>query len=199
MALIAPVVLIAAYLLGSIPTGVLLARTAGIDPRRVGSGNIGATNVARTAGGRLGVFTLIGDVLKGTLAVLAAEAISGEAWLCAAAGLAAIAGHLWSCFLRFHGGKGVATTAGVFLVLAPLATLAAVFMFAIAARAFRYVSLASVLAALTLPAASLALARGPEVTLAALMAAIAIIAKHHENIQRLRAGTEPKFGLPRSA
>ena len=187
-------VLLAAYLLGSIPTGVLLARSAGIDPRRAGSGNIGATNVARTAGGRLGFFTLVGDALKGVLAVAVAHAASDAAWAPAAAGLAAILGHLWSVFLRFQGGKGVATALGVFLVLSPLAILVSVLAFAITARTFRYVSLASMVAAVTLALACLLTVSSPSVRVAAVVTSILILIRHRDNIGRLRAGTEPRFG-----
>ena len=187
-------VLLAAYLLGSIPTGVLLARSAGIDPRRAGSGNIGATNVARTAGGRLGLFTLVGDALKGALAVAVAHASSDAAWAPAAAGLAAILGHLWSVFLRFQGGKGVATTLGVFLFLSPLAILVSVLAFAIAARTFRYVSLASMVAAVTLALACLLTVSSPSVRVAAVVTSILILIRHRDNIGRLRAGTEPRLG-----
>jgi len=187
-------VLLAAYLLGSIPTGVLLARSAGIDPRRTGSGNIGATNVARTAGGRLGLFTLVGDALKGALAVAVAHAASDAAWAPPAAGLAAILGHLWSVFLRFQGGKGVATTLGVFLFLSPLAILVSVLAFAITARTFRYVSLASMVAAVTLALACLLTVSSPSVRVAAVVTSILILIRHRDNIGRLRAGTEPRFG-----
>ena len=187
-------VLLAACLLGSIPTGVLLARSAGIDPRRTGSGNIGATNVARTAGGRLGLFTLVGDALKGALAVAVAHASSDTAWAPAAAGLAAILGHLWSVFLRFQGGKGVATALGVFLVLSPLAILVSVLAFAITARTFRYVSLASMVAAVTLALACLLTVSSPSVRAAAVVTSILILIRHRDNIGRLRAGTEPRFG-----
>jgi glycerol-3-phosphate acyltransferase PlsY len=187
-------VLLAAYLLGSIPTGVLLARTAGIDPRRAGSGNIGATNVARTAGGRLGLFTLVGDAVKGALAVALAHLASGTAWLPAAAGLAAVLGHLWPVFLRFQGGKGVATTLGVFLLLSPVAILASVLAFAITARSFRYVSLASMVAAVALALTSLLAAATSPVRVAAVVTSILILIRHRDNIRRLRAGTEPRIG-----
>ena len=191
---IPPLVLLAAYVVGSIPTGVLLSRAVGIDPRRAGSGNIGATNVARTAGNRLGALTLLGDALKGALPVWLAHAAAPSSWLPAAVGVAAIGGHLWSCFLRFRGGKGVATTLGVFLVLAPAAVAVALAAFAITVVAFRFVSLASMVAAMVLPVGAIALAADRAVALAAGMTAAAIIAKHRGNIARLLAGTEPKFG-----
>ncbi|MBI4517264.1 MAG: glycerol-3-phosphate 1-O-acyltransferase PlsY [Deltaproteobacteria bacterium] len=186
--------LLAAYLIGSVPTGVLLARTAGVDPRQVGSGNIGATNVARSAGTRLGLFTLAGDAIKGALPVLLAPAVSDTPWVSAATGLAAIAGHLFSVFLRFRGGKGVATAAGAFLVLAPLATIASVAVFAATAYAFRLVSLASMAAAGALPLLAMALGTSSAVAVAAWVTAMAVIARHRENIRRIAAGREPRFG-----
>jgi glycerol-3-phosphate acyltransferase PlsY len=187
-------VLLAAYLLGSIPSGVWLARSVGIDPRQTGSGNIGATNVARAAGARLGIATLICDALKGAVAVALALLASGPAWLPAATAIAAILGHLFSCFLRFRGGKGVATALGSFLVLTPLATLLSVALFVATVRAFRYVSLASLIAAASLPVLAIALRTSPFNSAAASAAALLIIARHHENIRRLRAGTEPRLG-----
>src|SRR5258706_115440 len=112
-------ILLGAYVCGSIPSGLWLARVAGIDVRASGSGNIGATNVSRTAGLRLGLLTLVLDMLKGAVPVLVARSISPDGWLPALTALAAFYGHIFSMFVRFHGGKGVATAAGVFLVLAP--------------------------------------------------------------------------------
>jgi len=186
--------LLIAYVLGSIPTGVLLSRAVGIDPRRAGSRNIGATNVARTAGRRLGALTLLGDALKGALPVWIAHLVAPASWLPAAVAVSAIAGHLWSCFLRFRGGKGVATALGVFTILAPNALVLALVAFAVTVAAFRIVSLASMVAAAVLPLGTMMLAANRSVTIAALLIAVAIIAKHRDNIARLLAGTEPKFG-----
>jgi glycerol-3-phosphate acyltransferase PlsY len=188
------VILALAYLFGSIPTGVLLSRTAGVDPRRVGSGNIGATNVARAAGRRLGLLTLIGDVLKGALPVVLAAAVAVSSWLPAGVALVTVLGHLFPCFLRFHGGKGVATAFGAFLVAAPLAAALSLLTFLVVGRLFRYVSLASIAAALTLPLAAVATGSDRWVDAAAAAVAVAIVARHHDNIQRLRKGTEPRFG-----
>ncbi len=188
------VVLLVAYLLGSIPTGVVIARVVGVDPRHAGSGNIGATNVARTAGRWPGVLTLLGDALKGALSVWIAQAVATTPWLPAAAALAAIGGHLFSCFLRFRGGKGVATTLGTFLVLTPLAATICVVVFATTARAFRYVSLASMVAVTALPLMTLACRADIDIDLAALITAGAIVLRHRDNIGRLQDGTEPQFG-----
>lgn len=191
--------LIGSYVLGSIPTGVLLGRVRGIDPRHGGSGNIGATNVARTAGRWLGLLTLIGDALKGAIPALIASSLSSDARVAAAAGAVAIAGHLWSCFLEFHGGKGVATALGVFLVLAPQAVAVAFVGFVLAFLITRYVSLASLIAVSLLPLAVFVIDVGAPTRTAALCAALAITAKHRDNIARLRSGTEPQFGAKRGA
>lgn len=186
-------VLLLAYLAGSIPTGLWLARLAGIDVRKRGSGNIGATNVGRTAGMRLGLLTLAIDVLKGALPVLVAVQLSTSAWLPACTGLAAFYGHIFSLFAGFHGGKGVATAAGAFLVLAPgvFGAAAAVFVFVVAVT--RIVSLASLVAAVTLTVASIVTARSGPVSAAACVVAVTIAATHRENIRRLLRGTEPRF------
>ncbi|HVN85011.1 MAG TPA: glycerol-3-phosphate 1-O-acyltransferase PlsY [Candidatus Binatia bacterium] len=190
--------LLLAYVLGSVPTGVLLSRTVGIDPRRAGSGNIGATNVARTAGRWLGLLTLLGDALKGALPVWLAQRVTSDPALPAFVGLATIAGHLWSCFLQFRGGKGVATAFGVFLMLAPSAVGIALIGFLVTAVATRYVSLASMVAAGVLPLSSFALAGNGWIAIAALLTALAIIGKHRDNARRLVSGTEPKFGSTRA-
>ena len=192
-------ILLTAYVVGSIPTGVLLSRIVGIDPRRVGSGNIGATNVARAAGRWLGLATLIGDALKGALPVLVAQRADSTPWLPAFTGLATIAGHLWSCFLRLRGGKGVATAAGVFLVLSPPSVAIALGAFIATVTTSRYVSLGSMVAAAILPITSFALDGTSWTTLAALATTIAIVAKHRDNLRRLSSGTEPKIGRPRPA
>src|SRR3954470_1895556 len=139
------------YLAGSVPFAFLLARKAGVDVRLAGSGNVGAANVLRTAGASRGVLVLMLDVAKGAAAVLLAHAIAGGATLAALTGAAAIVGHIYPVWLRFHGGKGVAVAAGVFSVLAPVATVIVGFLFVVTVWATRYVSLASVAATLALP------------------------------------------------
>jgi glycerol-3-phosphate acyltransferase PlsY len=188
-----------AYLCGSIPTGVLVSRRRGIDVRQAGSGNIGATNVARTVGLGSGLLTLLFDVTKGFLPVVAAQRLGMPEWGAAMVGLAAIAGHLFPIFLGFHGGKGVATTAGAFLVLAPAATGVVIVVFALIVLASGFVSLASILAAAALPLAALVLGYGGVTTLAAVFAAVAIALRHRDNLRRLRRGEEPKFRTSRDS
>jgi len=188
------ILVIAAYLLGSIPTGLLLARfVGGVDIRTAGSGNIGATNVYRTLGRTVGVMTLAGDCLKGLVPVLVAARLGcSEPWL-AAIGLAAFLGHVFTIFLKFKGGKGVATALGVFLGMAPLAVLIVLGIFIIVVWATRYISLGSVLAAATMPIAVWLTGAPPLRCAMTAVIALIVIAKHHENIRRLLAGTENKF------
>lgn len=182
-----------AYLLGSIPTGLLLGRLYGIDVRQEGSGNIGATNLYRTVGRRVGVLTLLGDCLKGVLPVLAARQFGLNADQVALVGLAAFCGHVFSVFLRFRGGKGVATALGVFLALAPLAVVAALVLFVALMLLWRYVSLGSISAAAIMPLAVFMLGGGRMLVMVTLAIALIVIARHCENIRRLLAGTENRF------
>ena len=194
---VALVLVILGYLAGCVPSGLLLGRRVGIDVRRHGSGNIGATNVARSAGALLGLATLVADAAKGALPVLVARALDGRPAVATAAGVAAFVGHVFPVTLRFAGGKGVATAVGVLLVIAPLALLCSLIVFALTFLLTRYVSLGSVLAAIAVPVAIAALGY-PRSTLAAasVMSAI-IVVRHRENLARLRAGTEPRFTLPK--
>jgi glycerol-3-phosphate acyltransferase PlsY len=183
-----------AYLVGSIPTGLLLAKAfGGIDIRTQGSGNIGATNVYRTLGRRVGILTLVGDCLKGLLPVLAAKWLGLPDLGVAAVGLAAFLGHIFPVFLRFRGGKGVATALGVFLATSPLAVLAALGVFIAVLISWRYVSLASITAAAAMPALAALIDRKPIIVAMSLIIAAIVIAKHHQNISRLRNGTESRF------
>ena len=196
---------IVAYLLGSIPFGLLLTRAFGRgDVRKVGSGNIGATNVARAAGMLAGVSTLLLDLAKGAAAVLLAERLSNDnaTWMMIAA-IAALVGHCFPVWLKFKGGKGVATAAGIFLVLSPLACLAAVILFLLVVIFWRYVSLGSVSAATAMPLLIYSLwaprhAPPPAVTVGAMAAALLIIYKHRGNLQRLLEGAEPKFSFSKN-
>jgi glycerol-3-phosphate acyltransferase PlsY len=188
-----------AYLFGSIPWGLVLARAFGnIDIRRQGSGNIGATNVARVAGAGLGLATLVADVLKGALPAGLAQWVdpAEAAWVAAA--LLAFLGHLFPVFTGFRGGKGVATALGGFLVLAPAAAAAGVAVFVALFAACRRVSAASLGAVLLLPAAAALLGHPPVVWGGAAGASVLIFWRHAENIRRLVAGTEPvfRFGRP---
>jgi acyl phosphate:glycerol-3-phosphate acyltransferase len=187
---------VAGYLLGSIPFGYLLVRAfRGADVRTTGSGNIGATNVARTSPA-LGLLTLVFDVLKGIAAVgLALTMFPGNRTAAFVAALSAISGHIFPVWLRFRGGKGVATGVGSFLLLTPKSILLAIAVFVAMMAMFRYVSLASVTAATTLPVFALLLHEGPSSAQIVLIATGSglIILKHRQNIRRLLAGVEPKF------
>ena len=213
------IVAVAAYMLGSIPAGFLMARAKGIDIRTVGSGNIGATNAMRALGKPLGIFVLLMDGLKGWLACLFGK------WFCIwyvchfslfsnvgldeqalesllpivqceiVAGIFAVLGHNYTCWLGFKGGKGIATSAGVYLALAPWALLVALAVFLLALLVTRYVSVGSISAAVALPAAVWILPPhnlllGIVTTVLGLLA----IFKHRSNIQRLLNGTEQRFG-----
>jgi len=192
----------AAYLLGSIPFGLLLTRLfGGGDVRKSGSGNIGATNVARVAGTLPGILTLLFDVAKGAAAVWLAGRVSNESatWMMIAA-LATLLGHCFPIWLKFRGGKGVATAAGAFLALCPAALLGSVILFLLVVFFWRYISLASISAAASMPLLIYILwaphhAPPPIVTFGALAAAGIIIYKHDGNIQRLVQGEEPKFSF----
>jgi len=185
-----------AYLVGAIPVGYLVGRVFGVaDIRRHGSGSIGATNVLRTAGRTPAILTLVGDIAKGAAAVLLGAAWSGgDRRVAAASAVAAIAGNCWSIFLGLRGGKGMATGLGAFLVLVPWATLPAAVVWLAVTATFRYVSLASVLAAGCVPLGALALGYPKASALASLLAAAIIIARHRDNIARLTSGTEPRLG-----
>ena len=205
MLLVSLVVITVAYLLGSIPTGFLLVRLfRHQDIRSVGSGNIGATNVLRSGGKGLGAATFFLDMLKGSAAVALGALLAAHLAptapvrnMEALAALFAVLGHMFPVWLGFHGGKGVATGFGVFLVAAPTSALAAIAVFALVLLLTRYVSLASILGAASFPFFAWVLVRGdrPPFFIAVQFAvALLIVAKHHQNIRRLLAGTESRFG-----
>lgn len=177
---------LAGYLLGAIPFGLLVGRgLAGLDVRTVGSGNIGATNLARAAGWRLGALVLALDALKGLLPTLAARLLSLPGWAPYAVGAAAILGHVYPVYLSFRGGKGVATSLGVFLVLAPLPTLAGAMVFGAVVAVRRVVSVGSMAGALAACATSFALDGASPSSLLLAAAALLILARHRENLARL--------------
>ena len=183
--------IVAAYLIGSIPFAWLLARQwGGGDLRRIGSGNVGAANVVRASGVRVGVVVALLDIGKGAVSVWLAAYASGNSAAPAAAGLAAILGHVYPVWLRFQGGKGVATVYGVFSVLMPLASAPALAVFIVTAYVTKYVSLASVLASLTLPSAAFIIGAPSASVAAALAVAVLVVFRHRGNLRRLRAGTE---------
>src|SRR6266853_4744993 len=179
-------ILVAAYFIGSVPFALLLARRSGADDlRRIGSGNIGAANALRASGVRAGVLVAVLDIAKGAASVALAMRLSGDARMPAAAGFVAIVGHIYPVWLRFRGGKGVATACGVFSVLTPMAVPPALLIFLATAWATRYVSLGSVVATVALP--SIAYATGASGTsLASACAAAALIMfRHRSNVVRL--------------
>jgi len=184
-----------AYLLGSIPTGYMMGAWKGVDVRSAGSGNIGATNVARLIGKRQGMLTLVADAAKGFIPVTIALQLLGLDWPSAAVvGMAAFLGHLYPLFLKFQGGKGVATALGVFAAWAPPATLILIIVFAAAALFSRIVSLSSMAAALAAPVTLWIFSYPPPVIGGSAVIALMIIWRHRANIRRLLAGTEPRFG-----
>jgi glycerol-3-phosphate acyltransferase PlsY len=198
-------VVLIAYLLGSIPTGFLVAKARGVDIRSVGSGNIGATNVFRILGKSAGAFVLLADAAKGWLAVfVVARLVSGwfypdagslaREWFSLCAGIAAILGHNYTCWLHFKGGKGIATSAGVLVALVPVPLLIILGIWIVVFAASRYVSLASICASFVLPFA--AWFTGKNLATVIVTAALAVLAiyKHKTNIQRLMKGTENRIG-----
>lgn len=186
-------VVVVAYLVGAVPVGFLVARAFGLgDIRRHGSGTIGATNVLRAAGWVAGALTLIGDMAKGALAVWLGGLVSVDA--APAAAVAAVVGNCWPVFLRFRGGKGVATGFGALLALVPLAVAPAAIVWIAITAGFRYVSLGSVLAALCVPLGAAMLAYPRPSVLASVVVAAIILLRHRENIGRLLAGTERRLG-----
>ncbi len=226
--LLPPAAVAASYLVGAIPFGFVLARVLkGVDVRRIGSGNIGATNVARAAGPRIGILAFVLDVAKGAAAATAIP-LAAWAWsrgtgpgaeglaafmraaysdgsyleLAMACGMAAIVGHVWTIFLGFRGGKGVATSLGVLLGLAPWPTLAALFLWALVTRVTGYVSIGSIVAAAALPAVLAilhrhTLARDWRLLVFALLVAAIVVWRHRGNVKRLREGTEYRIPFGR--
>ena len=189
------VVLIVIYLIAAIPTGVVLAKVMGYeDVRGKGSGNIGATNVYRVAGKLAGILTLCGDILKGFLPLLACKS-----WLAPTptqVGIAcavAIVGHCYPVYLKFRGGKGIATALGIFLVMSPVAVLGAAIVFGITVATTRFISLGSILAAMSAPLFVLMLNEPQPIFLATLFIATLIVWRHRSNIKRLMDGAEDRF------
>jgi acyl phosphate:glycerol-3-phosphate acyltransferase len=197
--------LLIAYLLGSVPTGYLVAKARGVDIRTVGSGNIGATNVFRILGKAAGIFVLLADAAKGWVAVsLVASLVSGlfcpevgetaQEWFRLCAGVAAILGHNYTCWLHFKGGKGIATSAGVLVALVPVPLLIILAVWIVVFAFSRYVSLASICAAVALPWAVWVFEGSRTmIVVTGALAALAIY-KHKANIQRLLNGTENRIG-----
>jgi glycerol-3-phosphate acyltransferase PlsY len=188
-------VILLGYLIGSIPFALILARRWGAsDLRLVGSGNLGAANVMRASGIPAGVLVAVLDMAKGAASVWLAARVSAGPALPAAAGLAAIIGHIYPIWLRFRGGKGVATACGVFALLTPLAILPALAIFTLVVSTTKYISLGSVLAAMALPPLTWVLGGPAPVVAAALASSIIIVFRHRSNLLRMRAGTERRIG-----
>lgn len=184
-----------AYLMGSIPTGVLIASYfGGKDVTKEGSGNIGATNVGRVVGKKAGLFTLLGDIIKGVIPVVLALIISGSPFIVSAVALAAFLGHIFPIFNDFKGGKGVATALGIFAVVSPSSALAAVVIFAFFLYTWRYVSLGSIVAAGAMPALMGIFAESKSYIVLSLIIGGFVIYRHRDNIKRLLEGDENRLG-----
>ena len=188
---------LAAYLLGAIPNGLLIARLKGVDLQKVGSGNIGATNVFRCVGKGWGIAAFVLDAVKGFVPAFCFPMLVPDApnWLGLACGVAAVAGHNWPVWLKFKGGKGVSTSAGMLLGIAPAAVGIGFLVFAVTVALTRFVSLGSILAAIAVPAAYLAMnGTGNRLLAGALVVMGALVVlKHRANVRRLLAGTEPRI------
>lgn len=193
-----PAICLASYLYGSVPFGLLLGKARGVDLRQYGSGRTGATNALRTLGPGASAVALLGDLSKGILAVALARLLIGTPWAEVLAGLCAVAGHNWSVYIHFQGGRGVAASLGAVATMAPPLAGVGIAVFAIVIAATRYVSLASILASAAVPVALAALVYGglfPSEYLAfALIAAGLVIFQHRDNLERLRTGTERRLG-----
>jgi glycerol-3-phosphate acyltransferase PlsY len=194
-----------AYLIGSLPFSAWLVRwSRGADVRLLGSGNPGATNALRVAGVRVGLATLVLDIAKGYVAVRVAQALGVEGGLLGAIALTAVVGHVYPVWLRFRGGKGVATAAGTFLILAPVALVVGLVVFAVVFAISRVVSLGSVAAAVTVPAVEYVVAArgGGSTELESMifwlgLITLLVVARHHANLRRVWAGEEVRLGAAR--
>jgi acyl phosphate:glycerol-3-phosphate acyltransferase len=184
----------AAYLVGSIPVGLLLARMKGQDPRKIGSGNIGATNVMRSSGKAIGILTLLGDALKGFLPTALFLYFGASYEIVSAAALAAFLGHIFPVYLGFKGGKGVATALGIFIALSYQSVLIALVIFIIIIAIWRYVSLGSIIAAVIMPFLLYFFGTPRSFVFLSIIMGMIILVKHKENIKRLLAGKENKMG-----
>lgn len=187
------IVVALAYLLGSVPTGYILGSLAGVDVRHQGSGNVGATNVARVVGKRQGILTLVLDVLKGILPVTAAALIDMSPSIIAVCGASAFLGHLYPIFLKFDGGKGVATALGVILAIAPPVAGILMLLFGLIVVATKWVSLGSIVAAVAAPIMFYVFSLDGSYTTMGAFMALMVVLRHSSNVKRLLSGTEPKF------
>jgi len=187
--------ILTAYLIGSIPFALILARRWGTaDLRRIGSGNLGAANVMRASGVTAGVLVALLDVTKGAISVMLAARFSQDAAAPAAAGVAAIVGHIYPVWIRFRGGKGVATACGAFSILTPFAIPPLLVIFLITVTLTKYISLGSMVVTIALPPLAYATGSPAPAVVAASVAAVIIVVRHRSNLLRLRTGTERRFG-----
>ena len=186
--------IVGAYLIGSIPFALIVARTWGVDVRRVGSGNPGAANVMRASGVTAGLIVALLDITKGACSVMLAAQFSQDGATPAAAGVAAIVGHIYPVWVRFRGGKGVATACGAFSILTPLAIPPLLVIFFITVTATKYISLGSMVATIALPPLAYAMGSPAPAVVAASVAAIIVVFRHRSNLARLRTGTERRLG-----
>jgi acyl phosphate:glycerol-3-phosphate acyltransferase len=196
--MIEALLILCAYHIGSIPTGVIVGRVRGFDPRAVGSGNIGTSNVARAGGASAAAMTFAGDVLKGAIPVMVAQAAGFPVATIAWTALATFVGSICSVFLRFRGGKGVACALGVWLAISPMVILFALAVFGVVFALGRIMSLASMGAAIALPPTVAALGLPHHYLLLAILMTALVLFRHRENIQRLSRGDEPRFQPKRS-
>lgn len=187
------ILVVLCYFIGAIPFSYLVSLLKGVDIRTRGSGNVGATNVLRALGPVAAAAALAADLLKGVAAAWIGTMAGGE-WLVVGCAFAAVVGHCYSIFLRFKGGKGVATSAGVILYLMPRELLIMLVVFLVVVALLRYVSLGSITVAVLLPVLALAMKEPFELLILCLLMAALVVYRHRENIQRLRSGTEPKLG-----
>lgn len=185
------------YVLGSVPTGILVGRVRGVDVRQVGSGNIGTANVLRAAGKWAAVATLVGDMVKGLLPVLISRAFTENAWVLAGVALAAVVGHCWPVFLRFKGGKGVATGAGTSIGLAPLVGLGLFAFWWAVVLVSRYTSLGAIAVVVASPIAFFLSGQPLPYVLYTLVGGALVLWRHRENARSLLSGTERKVGEKR--
>src|SRR5690606_955901 len=189
------VLLLGSYLLGSIPFGLIVGKLWGsVDVREHGSGNIGTSNVMRTVGKAAATVVLVLDVLKGAVPVAAAQGLGLSDWNVAAAGFGAVAGHVWSVFLKFNGGKGIATALGVALALDLRVAAALLAVWALVVFATRYISVASLTGAVAMPVLLWALGHDPQYVASAALISLLAFWRHRSNLSRLLAGTEYRFG-----
>ncbi|MEW6607784.1 MAG: glycerol-3-phosphate 1-O-acyltransferase PlsY [bacterium] len=192
-------VIIFSYLIGAIPTAYIIGRIFGkVDIRTVGSGNVGASNVYRIVGKTAGISVLIIDILKGFLPVCLVNLLAFATIYQIMAGLGAIIGHIWTVFLKFKGGKGVATGLGVFLGLTPIPVLIALLVFLLVVAISRYISIGSIIAAIFIPVLLLFFKEEPEIIIFALVVSLLIVIRHIPNIKRLITGQEHKFDIKKS-